>query len=156
MAVVVANYRRLRAEEERHGIADNIWRETWTALVPRALWPGKPIVSDARTYSLVYFGAGNTSYALTPMADLLRNFGPLGVVLGMALLGCGLRAWFRLLVEDQPLRVPRTALYLPVLMSISYEGFFGPLLPGAMRIAAVTVAGLALVHAMVVWRRRVT
>lgn len=154
LAVVVANYRRLQRQEEESGIAGNIWRETWTAFVPRALWPGKPVVSDARTYSDVYFGSGETSFAITPMGDLLRNFGPIGIPFGMALLGCGLRASYRSLVASQPLRTPRVALYTAVLMTVSYEAFYGTIMPTVLRVCVLSVAGLLVVHMGVSLERR--
>ncbi len=154
VAVVVANYQRLRPEEERHGIADNIWRDTWTAVIPRALWPDKPKVSDARTYSLIYFRYGESSFAMTPMGDLLRNFGPAGIGLGMALLGLGLRVLYRALIEAQPLRIPRAAVFVAVLMSVSYEGFYGAILPVTMRVAAIATFGVLAVHLGVLVQRR--
>ena len=91
LAVVVANYETLETYASDFGLAGNIWTFTWTAFIPRIVWPDKPIISDARAYSELYFDYGENSFAITPMGDLLRNFGPIGVPLGMALLGFVLR-----------------------------------------------------------------
>jgi hypothetical protein len=157
LAVVVSNYERLRGAEEEAGIAHNIWRDTLTSLVPRALWPAKPKVADARTYSRVYFNYGESSFAMTPVGDLLRNFGPLGIALGMALLGVALRLLFRVLIEAQEVLPSRAGLYVAVLTTVSYEGFFSGLLPVAMRMAVITMGGVLFVHlqvSLVRWRRR--
>ncbi|MEZ5333264.1 MAG: O-antigen polymerase [Thermoanaerobaculia bacterium] len=155
VAMLVAKYRLLRPMEEQTGLAGNIWRDTWTAPIPRFLWPDKPKVSDARTYSLVYFDYGGTSFAMTPVGDLLRNFGPVGVPLGMALLGFALRLLYRTLVAGPVARPAPAAIYAIGLMNINYEGFYGSLLPTVMRLVAVTGGALVAVHLGVVVQRRI-
>ena len=94
LSVVVANYKALRPLEADYGIENNIWTDTWTAFIPRFFWSEKPVISNARAYSALYFDIGDTSYAITPFGDLLRNFGPIGVPLGMAFLGIILRVLY--------------------------------------------------------------
>ncbi|MFB3854692.1 MAG: hypothetical protein ACE148_12805 [Vicinamibacterales bacterium] len=154
LAVVVGNYRRLKAEEESAGIAGNIWRSTWTAPIPRVVWPGKPHVAIARTYSQVYFHYGGVSYPITPVGDLLRNFGALGIPLGMALLGLALRVLFAALVEGRPPDPAAAGFYTLILMNVSYEGFYATILPHVARVGVVTIAGLVFVHAGIILLRR--
>ncbi len=87
LAVVVSNHEELAPYEELYGLSDNIWIELSTFIVPRVIWPEKPIVSDPRRYSELYFDYGGSSYAVTPVGDLLRNYGIIGIPIGMFMLG---------------------------------------------------------------------
>lgn len=64
------------------------------ALVPRALWPGKPILATGYKFTQTYYEMPPTLYsssAITPVADLFRHGGWIPVVAGMFVLGCGVR-----------------------------------------------------------------
>ena len=68
--------------------------EPVVALVPRALWPGKPIHDSGYQVSQEYYDLPRTVYtssAITPVGDLYRYGGWIPVVAGMFLLGCGAR-----------------------------------------------------------------
>ena len=63
-------------------------------VVPRALWPGKPILATGYKFSQQYYGLPPsiyTSSAITPMGDLYRHGGWVPLIGGMLVLGCGLR-----------------------------------------------------------------
>jgi hypothetical protein len=63
-------------------------------LVPRAVWPGKPILDTGYEFGQIYYGSPATvytSYAVTPVGDLYRHGGWIPVIVGMFLLGCGVR-----------------------------------------------------------------
>jgi hypothetical protein len=67
-------------------------------VVPRALWPGKPVLADAGEFSHTYWGLAEdvaTSTPLTQPGDLYRNFGLGGVAIGMFLWGLAIGAWQR-------------------------------------------------------------
>jgi hypothetical protein len=145
LAVVVANYEQLENYASDYGLAGNIWTYTWTAFIPRFVWPDKPIISDARAYSALYFDYGDNSFAITPIGDLLRNFGPLGVPIGMAILGFVLRIMYVSLVEGQTKSVWRSSAYYLLLIKISYEGFYGTILPEILRMSLIVLlAGLII------------
>lgn len=137
LAVVVANYETLEPYASDYGLAGNIWTFTWTAFIPRFVWPDKPVISDARAYSALYFDYGDNSFAITPMGDLLRNFGPFGVPIGMAILGFVLRILYTALVDGSVRSVWRSASYYLLLVNVSYEGFFGTLLPSLLRLSLI-------------------
>ncbi len=153
-AVIVSNYSRLRPLEEQYGLDNNIWTYTWTAFIPRFIWHNKPLVSDARAIGALYFGYGNNSFAITPMGDLLRNYGPVGVLLGMALLGLLLRIMYSALVENQSITAGHAALYAMLLSSVSYEGFYGTIVPSMMRQGFVIIIGLFIVNTWIMLRRK--
>jgi hypothetical protein len=60
------------------------------ALVPRVLWPRKPVFEPERRFPQLYLKQAPDSRSATGpshFGDLYRNFGSLGVVFGMGLLG---------------------------------------------------------------------
>lgn len=65
-----------------------------TALMPRALWPGKPIFTTGYQFGQQYFEIPATVYSatsITPIGDLYRHGGWVPVIVGMFLFGCGIR-----------------------------------------------------------------
>jgi hypothetical protein len=62
--------------------------------VPRALWPGKPILATGYQFGRQYFEVPATVYSsttITPIGDLYRHGGWVPVIAGMFLFGCGIR-----------------------------------------------------------------
>jgi hypothetical protein len=73
-----------------HTNGNTIPRALAIAVVPRVLWRDKPILDDATRFSQLYLKHGPTTRTGTGpshFGDLYRNFGLIGVVLGMGLLG---------------------------------------------------------------------
>ena len=63
-------------------------------LIPRAVWPGKPLLDVGYQFSQTYYGLSAsiyTSSSVTPAGDLYRHGGWIPVLIGMFLLGCGAR-----------------------------------------------------------------
>jgi hypothetical protein len=63
-------------------------------LIPRVLWPGKPMSDAGYIMSQQYYQLPPqeyTSTAVTPEGDLYRHGGWFPLILGMFLIGCGLR-----------------------------------------------------------------
>jgi hypothetical protein len=64
------------------------------ALIPRAVWPGKPILASGYQFGQEYYDLPSKVYsssAVTPAGDLYRHGGWVPVIIGMFLLGCGVR-----------------------------------------------------------------
>ena len=149
VAVVVANYERLAPYEASYGLENNIVNDTLTSFVPRFLWNEKPPTSDARAYSALYFSFGDNSFAISPFADLLRNFGPWGVPLGMLVLGIYLRLIYALLVETANPSMWKKVAYFPLLTLVSYEAFYATIFPSIIRTVVVLVVSFLLVNLIV-------
>ncbi len=145
LAVVVSNYEELAPYEEIYGLSDNIWIETTTFMFPRIIWPDKPVVSDARRYSDLYFDYGSSSFAITPIGDLLRNFGIVGIPIGMFVLGLVLRLIYSSLIEGQRPIIWRTTMYFMFITSVSYEGFYGTIIPVLFKIGFTSIIGILIV-----------
>jgi hypothetical protein len=84
-------------------------------IVPRALWPGKPIIATGYQFSQEYYGLPSTLYtssAITPIGDLYRYGGWIPVLAGMYVLGCGVR----LLDDVLDVRASPHAIFLVMLL----------------------------------------
>ena len=146
LAVVVSNYEALAPYEEAYALDNNIQKDLITSLVPRIIWKEKPSSSDPRRFSDLYFNYGENSFAITPIGDLLRNYGIPGVFFGMMVIGILLRLFYRTLIEDQPHSMWRSTLYFMLITSISYEAFYGSILPNFLKVGIVSVVGLLIVY----------
>ena len=154
LGVVVANYEQMQPYEASYGLENNIWTYTWTAFIPRFLWKDKPLIADNYSYNELYFDHGGFGLAITAMGDLLRNFGPLGVPLGMILLGFSLRILYALFVEGLPFSIWRSTIYLTVLAKISYDSFYGEIFPTVIRVAVVIFIQLFVLKIIIYALRR--
>ncbi len=84
-------------------------------IVPRAIWPGKPIMATGYQISVAYYGLPATLYtssAVTPVADLYRHGGWIPVAAGMFMLGCAAR----LLDDILDIRANPHAIFLVLLL----------------------------------------
>jgi oligosaccharide repeat unit polymerase len=146
LAVVVSNYEKLGSYEQSYGLDNNIWKDSITFLIPRILWTDKPVATDPGNYGDLYFNFRENSFTITPMGDLLRNFGPVGVPVGMFILGLFIRAIYSALRENQEFSFWRATLFYMLLTSISYEGSYGLIIPYLVKICIVSVAGILIVR----------
>lgn len=146
LAVIVSNYEKLEPYEESYGLKDNIWNDSIYFFIPRPLWKDKPVGSDPRKFADLYFNFGENSYAVTPMGDLLRNFGPVGILLGMFVLGFVLSVIYTSLVENQEFSYWRTTLFFVLLTTVSYEGFYGTILPYMVKYGLIAVVGIIFIR----------
>jgi hypothetical protein len=146
LAVTVSNYEKLKSYEESYGLDNNIWNDLVTFMIPRFIWQDKPIVSDPRKYGDLYFNYSENSFTITPMGDLLRNFGPIGVPLGMIVLGFIIRITYSLLMENQEFSYWRVTLYYMILSSVSYEGFYGTIIPFMFKVMFISMIGIIILR----------
>lgn len=145
LAVVVSNYEKLAPFEESYGLDNNIWNDSIYFIIPRPLWQDKPVASDSHKYGDLYFNYSENSFTITPMGDLLRNFGPIGVPLGMMLLGFVIRIFYAALIENQDFSFWRATLFYMLLTSVSYESFYGTIIPYICRVGFISIIGLLII-----------
>lgn len=149
LAVVVSNYERLAPYEAGYGLENNIVNDAYTSFIPRFVWADKPFTSDARAYSDLYFNYGENSFAISPFGDLLRNFGPVGVPLGMLFLGIYLRLIYAALIDTARPAMWKKVAYFPLLTLVSYESFYATIFPTIIRTCFVLVISLLIVRLLV-------
>lgn len=86
-------------------------------LIPRSLWPGKPVLDAGYQANIAYYGAPPSVYssaALTPYGDLYRHGGLVVVIVGMGALGMFVRV-----VDDRKgptATVDPRMMFLPMLL----------------------------------------
>jgi hypothetical protein len=109
------------------------------ALVPRAFWPGKPILDSGYEFSQTYYEVPATTFtasAITPVGDLYLHGGWIPVIVGMFLFGCGVRLLDDVLdVYSSPYCVFLFLLLFPSLVK-QEDGWEGTLagIPGTLLI----------------------
>ena len=126
----------------------------WTALIPRFLWPDKPLISNARAVAALSFNFPTNSFGLTVFGDLLRNFGPFGVPAGMVVLGIMLRILYVAFLENGFDSIWRIASYYLLLSSVNYEAFYGSILPTFIRFGFGLLIGGFLVNILITYKRK--
>ncbi len=146
VGVVVANYEKLAPYEASYGLENNIVNDLYTSFIPRFVWNEKPPTSDSRAYSDLYFNYGDNSFAISPFADLLRNFGPIGVPLGMLVLGIYLRLIYSSLIDTPSPSMWKKVAYFTLLTVVSYESFYATIFPSMVRLIVVLAVSLAIVN----------
>lgn len=154
LAVVVSNYESLQSYEAGYGLENNIWTYTWTAFIPRYVWKDKPLIGDSFSYNELYFDHGSYGLAITSMGDLLRNFGPFGVPAGMIILGFFIRIFYAVFVEGFAFSMWKSTFYMTVLAKISYDSFYGDILPTVIRVAVVIFFQLFILKVIIYALRR--
>jgi hypothetical protein len=146
VGVVVANYKELAPYEASYGIENNILNDLYTSFIPRFVWKEKPPTSDARAYSDLYFNFGENSFAISPFGDLLRNFGPIGVPIGMMILGIYLRFIYAMFIDTPNPAMWKKVAYFSLMTIVSYEAFYGTIFPSVVRLIFVLAVSLSMVN----------
>ncbi|MGH3345155.1 MAG: hypothetical protein ACRDPK_20255 [Carbonactinosporaceae bacterium] len=89
-------------------------------LIPRALWPGKPVITTGYDFTQEYYGGSSdmyTSSAVTPVGDLYRHGGWITLVIGMLLMGVACRLFDTLIrPEADPWAIFFLLVFLPILV----------------------------------------
>jgi hypothetical protein len=93
-------------------------------VVPRAVWPGKPVLDDAGQFTHTYGQVPafvRSATEITQIGDLYRNFGYTGVVFGMFLWGITIALFARLYVRYCSPRVQALYVYTVVTAVVYVE-----------------------------------
>jgi hypothetical protein len=146
VAVVVANYEELAPYEASYGLENNILNDLYGSFIPRLVWADKPPTTDARAYSDLYFNFGENSFSMSPFGDLLRNFGPLGVPIGMLIMGIYMRLIYSLFIDTPNPALWKKVAYFGLLTLISFEAFYATIFPAAIRLTFILAISLPLVN----------
>lgn len=116
-------------------------------MVPRSIWPGKPIITTGYEVSQAYYELPSsvyTSSAVTPVGDLYRHGGWVPVIAGMFFLGWAVRLLDDVLnVRENPHAIFLILLVFPVL--VKSETDWASLFAGIPSTLAIWVFAVALV-----------
>jgi uncharacterized membrane protein len=103
-----------------------IFMPALTFFIPRVLWPDKPVSyfgrDFGRTFRVTSYLSKDTFIAVTVPGELYWNFGLPGILLGMALLGMGLRVLYRRYGEGMGRDVVSLAIYILLLIQVAHLG----------------------------------
>jgi hypothetical protein len=146
LAVIVSNYEKLAPYEELYGIDNNIVKDLAIFFIPRLVWQDKPVAIEPAKYADLYFNYSENAFTVTPVGDLLRNFGPVGIPIGMLLLGVLIRFIYASLIENQMFTYWRATFYYMLLTAISYEGTYGLILPMIFKVGVMAFVGILIVR----------
>ncbi len=122
-------------------------------VVPRAVWPGKPVLDNGYLFSQRYYGLSSsvhTSTGITPVGDLYRHGGWLVMICGMVLLAGAVRlfdALFR--PETDPRAICFVLVFLPMLVKSELDVY-------SMIASVPSGIATATVGAHLMCRRRTT
>ncbi len=95
--------------------------------VPRVLWPGKPTMSLGYDFAVQFLGwdrVYRSEAAITQMGDWYWNFGILGVLFGMFIMGVLYRYIYSFFIESRgfsPLAVFVYVIAFPIFINIEYN-----------------------------------
>ena len=97
------------------------------AMIPRAIWPDKPVVTIGRDFGVRFYVVNPlldkvTSVAVTTPGELYWNFGLAGIVVGLAMFGAGVRWLYRLYGETSSLDPVRRAVFMLVIIELAHFG----------------------------------
>lgn len=116
-------------------------------LIPRAIWPGKPILDAGNQFSDEYYGitSGVTYSAITPAGDLYRHGGWAVVIAGMLVLGLVVRVLDDVLDVLNPHALFMVLLLFPVL--VGAEDDWVSMLNGIPAMTLTWIVAVALTFA---------
>lgn len=117
------------------------------SMIPRAIWPDKPIVETQREINFIYFGRPDfdTHMAMYVPGSLLMSFGWIGLVIGSVVLGMVYRAFHHYCIVRSGASEVGVFVYVTLVASIvlGYEqnpaGPIGQMTKAAIFLAAIIV-----------------
>ena len=112
--------------------------------IPRIVWPDKPDISIGREFGHTFRFANPmddvTEVAPSIVGDFYWNFGVIGVVLGMPLMGAAYRWYFRRYGEGSGFDPIRKAIYATLIPTVLlFEANVAMITAGAVKVLAIIV-----------------
>jgi len=119
-------------------------------LVPRILWPGKPVIATGYEFSQQYYGTPPSQYtsaAITPEGDLWRHGGWLVLVVGMLLFGAGVRLLDSASagLDNAPLRLMLVLTFFPMIVKHEADAIY------ILASIPSLLVGVAIASRLAVW-----
>jgi hypothetical protein len=144
LGVTLARAESLQASERVAGIDNNIVKDVVLSVIPRPLWPGKPVTGDfGLWFSRLYLDSPYLTWAgPSVFGDLYRNFGFTGIPAGMLLVGIYLRVIYEALIRRGTGGPMAPLLYFFLLHALNWEAAYSSFVTGGSR-AAFTFVLLA-------------
>jgi len=135
LGVTLARAESLKSAEEEAGINNNIINELFIGSIPRVLWPAKPLLGEfGLTFTRIYLDSPyRSSNGPTMFGDLYRNFGFIGVPIGMFIVGLYLRVLYGSLIQHGIRGSLAPLFYVSLYGIVSWESTYTPFITNGVR-----------------------
>lgn len=139
------------------GISGNTLRHVFAVLVPRAVWPDKPIITDiAQDLYFSVSGQHGSAMAVGHFSEAYWNFGWMGLLIIMLPLGVLLTIYssvsLSIMSRQDWLLLP--IVFMGVQIGLRVDGFFVPDVVGGIWMALVAWMALSIIVGSTAARRR--
>lgn len=106
-----------------------LFEAPFLGLIPRLVWPDKPVLASGYEFSQQYLGARAGQYssaAVTPEGDLWRHGGWLVVVVGMLIFGAGVKILDTSTIDvtNAPVRLLTVLTFFPLIVKHEADAVF--------------------------------
>ena len=155
LALVLERASQVQHLERAYGIENDMVHELIWGLVPRFMYPDKPMMSDfAVSFGIIYHDQVERSLSManpTVIGDLYRNCGYLGMAIGMFILGLFLRGFYEITMgqNKNPFFI---IVYFFSVFTINYEATYIGIFHGFLRLWIM----LGLFSACALWLYRLS
>lgn len=135
LGLTLALARTLEKAEREAGIDNNIMKDLGYGLVPRVIWPEKPIMSDfGLWFTRLYLNSNSLNWnGPSAFGDLYRNFGYLGIPLGMFIVGVYLRVLYQTLIIRNYRQSFCAMFYIFLLQTFNLEATYSQFITVGLR-----------------------
>lgn len=148
LGVTLARAESLKSAEKETGIYRNIVTEIAVGFIPRAIWPSKPLVGEfGLTYTRIYLESPyRSSNGPTMFGDLYRNFGYIGIPLGMFIVGLYLKVLYGCLIQSGIKGTLTPLFYVFLFTAFNWEATYTPFILNGMRTLFALIALVSLLY----------
>lgn len=154
-SITLARADSLKSAEKEVGIDNNILKEMVVGFIPRTLWAEKPLVGEfGLWFTRLYFDIPDSisSNGPTIFGDLFRNFGLVGILIGMFFVGAYLRILYGSLICRGIYSPLAPLFYVSLYGAFNWEATFTPFITNGLRAVFALVTMAALINILGGWR----
>lgn len=149
LSVTLARSESLKTKEQEVGIDNNIMKEMISSLIPRPLWRNKPMVGEfGLWFTRIYLDIprSNSSNGPTVFGDLYRNYGFVGVLLGMFLVGIYLRIIYEKFIRHGICNPLTPLFYISLYSLMNWEATYSLFITNGIRVLFSLLAMTAFMY----------
>ncbi len=100
---------------EPYANGETIFSAIATAIVPRVLWPNKPVAGKKDFYRFTGYRLKGTSMGITPIGEAYANYGRTGGIITMFFYGLFMALLFRIIIKRSLYRDSLLIIFIPLI-----------------------------------------
>jgi hypothetical protein len=100
---------------EPYANGETIFSAIATAIVPRVLWPNKPVAGKKDFYRFTGYRLKGTSMGITPIGEAYANYGARGGIITMFFYGLFLAWVFRVIIKRSLYKDSLLIIFIPLI-----------------------------------------